>query len=257
MLFLPLVVYMINDLPSWQDNYVIQQYETLDSTSSFARELITKHHQQSGAILALQQTRGRGRRKYNWVSPPGNLYFSFFFPVNDTAEQAKWLCYVTALAAIRSLQPFLPYPSSLSLKWPNDLLLDGRKLGGILIERIVQQGQAYIIIGIGINLKNSPDVDQLTTHLNQHIEINIDPLELAHTLLSQYHEWKLKWQQSGNILLINEMNANLYLLNDIIKIRHLNEHIEGINLGLDSEGNLKLRHADGSIHSYHNGSIIS
>jgi BirA family biotin operon repressor/biotin-[acetyl-CoA-carboxylase] ligase len=132
-------------------------YETLGSTNAEALHLARKGERGPLWITAVRQTAGRGRRGREWLSPPGNLYASLL--LTDPAPVARWpeISFVAALAAHDAILELAPrLQPILALKWPNDLLLDGAKLGGILLEG--EHGEeAAVAIGIGINCTRHPE----------------------------------------------------------------------------------------------------
>ena len=128
------------------------RFAEVDSTNDVARELLARGKLGHGAvILAERQRQGRGRRGRNWESPNGGLWFSVvLFPEITIAELAK-ISLVSALAVAGALQRFVP--SGTGVKWPNDVLLNGRKVAGILLEMKGEFDKIeYVIIGIGINV---------------------------------------------------------------------------------------------------------
>lgn len=129
---------------------------TIDSTNSELRRRILQGQATSGsALLAHTQTGGRGRAERQWLSASGNLYSSMLFrPLAQMAEQWAQATLVVGLGLYHHVMPFVSDAAKLHLKWPNDLLYDGAKLAGILVEA---EGD-FLIVGIGVNLAHTPDV---------------------------------------------------------------------------------------------------
>ena len=117
------------------------------------------------SIIAFEQHQGRGRRGNTWVSPKGGFYFSICSP------QHKLLPLIAGLSSKLSLESFHQF--NVSLKWPNDLILDGKKLGGILCE----SHNDFAIVGVGINIEKTPDVSS-SISLND-VDASINLLDLA------------------------------------------------------------------------------
>ncbi len=137
--------------------------ETVDSTNDEARRLIADGERGPLWIVAAQQTKGRGRLGRDWMSPPGNLFASLILHDFGDATIAPQLGFVTGVAAMRALKA-LRIDAGAALKWPNDLLLDGAKLGGVLLETVmVPTGDVrtpaapVAIIGIGVNCVSAPE----------------------------------------------------------------------------------------------------
>lgn len=234
----------------------VKQFQTLQSTSDFAIDAIKHHNQQCGSIVALEQTKGRGRRGSPWISNKGNLFTSIFYPSETEAESEQWICYLVALAVADVLEELLPQTSVIEIKWPNDLLINSMKIGGVLVERITHHHQNFIILGIGINIQNAPAADQLTTCLNS-LGTTTTPIDLMTLITSQIDKWYAKWQAVGNEVLINNINNKLYQRNVLTKIRQGEHHISGINKGINHKGQITLKHPDGTLKSYNNGLTLN
>ena len=120
-------------------------------------------------ILAQEQTAGRGRRGREWASPPGNVYLTFGYPSPRPPAELAILSPAAGLAWIDALAPLAPYgldPAALALKWPNDLLYDGAKLAGILLEYQVTAAGGWLLLGTGLNRSaHPPDTPYPATHL--------------------------------------------------------------------------------------------
>ena len=134
-------------------------------------------------IAAAQQTAGRGRRGNVWTSEAGNLYASLLLSDAAPAVHLPELCFVVALAARDAVAAAGPaIASELKLKWPNDLLLDGRKLAGLLIEAESIGGRTATVAGIGVNCAHHPrDTDYPATDLAAH-GVSVAPDELFREL---------------------------------------------------------------------------
>ncbi len=126
----------------------------IGSTNAEARRLADQGERGPLWIWADEQTAGRGRLGRTWVSPPGNLYATLLFETRATPDIAAQLSFVAALAVHDAAKDLLP-AARVSIKWPNDVLLDGAKFSGILLE-VVATGPAVIALGCGINLAQSP-----------------------------------------------------------------------------------------------------
>jgi BirA family transcriptional regulator, biotin operon repressor / biotin---[acetyl-CoA-carboxylase] ligase len=135
----------------------IKTYETLGSTNAEALALARAGERGPLWITARSQSAGRGRRGSTWASPPGNLYATLLLTAPAPPAQAPQLCFVAALALHDAVSGIAPVPGPrLALKWPNDLLLDGAKIAGILIEGESKPAFA-VAIGIGVNCAAHPD----------------------------------------------------------------------------------------------------
>jgi BirA family biotin operon repressor/biotin-[acetyl-CoA-carboxylase] ligase len=162
----------------------LSSFESLPSTQDAAIEAAQRGESRI-AILAARQTAGRGRDGRVWRAPEGNLNLSVVFrPGAIPPVPARWSL-MAGLAVHDAAAAVLPAPAGLMLKWPNDLLLAGAKLAGVLIDSaLTPEGQLdWVVIGIGVNIAQAPDLpDRATTCLAAH-GAGITPQALATILL--------------------------------------------------------------------------
>lgn len=160
-------------------NYKLISFDKIPSTQDHAHELIAQGGASDHtAIWALAQSAGRGRFRRPWVSHHGNLYVSFIF---DCPERDARLSYSVAVAIAETIASFGIHPT---IKWPNDILVDGNKIAGCLIE----YSGRFVIVGIGINVKSNPTVDKYkTTKMDNYSDV---PLEvLLKRLMRNLDKW--------------------------------------------------------------------
>ena len=135
----------------------ITHHETIDSTNLEAHRLVAAGERGPLWILAGEQTAGRGRLGRTWVSKPGNLYSTLIWPTAAPVQNLGQLSFVASLAVAEAAEKFVR-PGAITLKWPNDCLLDGHKFCGILTENLITLNNGCIIaVGIGINVDYVPD----------------------------------------------------------------------------------------------------
>ncbi len=170
-------------------------YSELPSTNDQAKRLAADHFLSDGAVvLADEQTQGRGQQHTTWYSKKGeSLTFSLvYFPLELKATHQFWLNMAIANGLADGLRSRLPDPGNeLAIKWPNDILVRGRKLGGILIENVLEGSYLQrVIAGIGLNLnqkafrKALPDA----IALHQVTGETYDPVAIAEELVMQVHQ---------------------------------------------------------------------
>ena len=147
------------------DAYKLISLDKIPSTQDWAHDLIEKKQAaDKTVVVATAQTAGRGRYRRKWVSHTGNLYASFIYKITDRNPQ---LSYAVAVAVAETLMKFGLEPK---IKWPNDILIDGKKISGILIE----YSQNFVVVGIGINIKTCPTVPEYkTTKVNNFSDATI------------------------------------------------------------------------------------
>ena len=148
--------------------YKVLSFDKIPSTQTYAYELIANGRGADHvAILADAQSAGRGRYKRTWISHHGNLYVSFIYACE---ERDARLSYSIGVAIAETLIAFGVTPT---IKWPNDILIDGKKVSGTLIE----YAGRFVIVGIGINVHSNPTVDEYkTTKLDKYADIELPDL---------------------------------------------------------------------------------
>ena len=150
----------------------IIKFKSVKSTNDQAIKLIKKKKIYSGLAISEVQTKGRGTMGKTWISQNGNLFISIFFKVNLKKFKIKHFLILNVYIIRKILNKFSKKP--ITIKAPNDLLIEGKKLCGILQEIIEYQNNKYLITGIGINSKRSPENKQFkSTSLSYHSKKNV------------------------------------------------------------------------------------
>ncbi len=202
--------------------------DVVDGTNREALRRIAAGAPHGTVVQARRQTEGRGRRGRTWISPPGNLYATLIVRPPRTAPLAE-LGFVAALGAGEALRDHAP----VRFKWPNDLMLDGRKLGGILVE--VAEGAAAI--GIGINIASAPeDTETPATRL----AAAVTPDALLDDIRVHFDAWYRRWLDDGFQPLREAWLRHALGLGQPIRVRLGGETVEGTFGGLDGGGGLLL-----------------
>ncbi len=202
-------------------------------------------------LRAERQTGGRGRQGRAWVSPPGNLYASTLVRPRPSDPPAATLALVAAVALEEAVSAYVP--GMALLKWPNDLLIDGAKLSGILLERA---GDA-VVVGIGINLAHHPtDTDRVATSLGAY-NAAVAPEDFAETLADAFARWVERWRGEGIDVVRRRWVERAHRPGTPLTARLPDgSAIDGLFEGLDGEGALILRLADGTRRVIHAGDVF-
>ena len=162
-------------------------YKIVNSTNNTALRLINKTNSQYGMVTAISQKFGKGQYGKKWISFKGNLFVSFFFKIKNHNLSIKRITKLNCEFIKKLLSKF--YKKKITIKPPNDLLINGKKICGILQESIVKEGQKYLIIGIGINLIKSPYIqDYPTTNLFDLTQKKIDKNKFQNRLKSIFEK---------------------------------------------------------------------
>lgn len=139
-------------------DWIIETHESVKSTQDIIKDMGRVHEPEGKVIHAFEQTRGQGRHGRPWISEKGNLYLSLLLRPDCKASRVTQFSLVTAVAVANTIQTYLKEPERLTLKWPNDVMIDGEKCAGILLETDLNEngGVKWLAIGIGINISNPP-----------------------------------------------------------------------------------------------------
>jgi len=147
-------------------------FKIVNSTNDLAIQIIKNTNNKSGIVIAEKQKRGRGQYGKKWTSFKGNLFVSIFFPINIVKLSLKDLTKINCFLVRKLLSNF--YKGKITIKNPNDLLINNMKISGILQETLSKSEETFIIVGIGINLIKSPAIkNYLTTNLFDLIGVKI------------------------------------------------------------------------------------
>ena len=231
--------------PSGYDH---RSYDVLDSTNEEARRLINEGLAGPTWIHAKSQSAGRGRRGRDWVSEEGNLFATLALPLACTPAEAATLAFVSALAVGAALEAFVE-AQAIHYKWPNDVLIEDKKVAGILLETQAQSaGQVqWLAIGIGINLVSAPtQTTYPATSLHLHSEVPIALEDVLSRLAKHFDHWFRVWQTQGFEPIRRAWTAQAARLNQSIEVRLPKKTLHGVHKGLDKSGALILELEDGS-----------
>lgn len=200
-------------------------------------------------LRAERQTGGRGRQGRTWSSPEGNLYISTLVRVRPGGPPAATLALVAAVALDETARVFGLAPV---LKWPNDLLIDGAKLSGILLER----ADDAVAIGFGVNLAQHPtELDRPATSFAAHGPAP-DPEIFAETLAESFGRWLSRWRD-GIAPVRERWLARAHPAGTALTARLSDgSAVDGLFEGLNSQGALILRLADGTSRVIHAGDVF-
>lgn len=213
----------------------------IESTNSEARRRAEVGAAHGTLLWAEAQTKGRGRRGREWISPPGNIYASFILrPACDVA-QALQLAFVAALGVGHFLANYLDEDARLHYKWPNDVLVNGHKIAGILAESTMGKTQTleWVVLGVGINIKTYPEgVEWPATSLCAQGAKLPKIAELVEALGRSFFLYYNEWRDDGFYPIRKAWLQRAAGLDGPIRIRLDKEILEGTFTGLDEDGAL-------------------
>ncbi len=228
----------------------VHTYASLPSTQDYVKELAQEGLPEGLVIQAIEQRAGKGRHGRHWFSPMGNLYMSVLLRPGCDVAQAGQLAFVTAVALSVAMDEVVDKNNhQKALKWPNDILIDGKKVSGILIEK---EGDAYVV-GVGVNIMNPPDdavgLNQVTW------EINVPIHPFRDKFLNHLGLFYAQWQKDGFAPIRRRWLAEAFRLNEEITVSTPPPGQSGIFRDLDEHGCLVLEQKNGKKLAINSGEV--
>lgn len=219
-------------------------HESIDSTQDFALGLGRQGVAEGAVVFSETQKKGRGRMGRKWVSSKGGIYFSLLLrPYAFHIQEIPQLTLLIALGCIYGIKRQTGLECE--VKWPNDIFLAGKKLGGILCEINAEMDKVnFIVAGVGINV-NTRDLPAEATSLFLHLRKRLPRVELAKKILEEIDLCYRRAEKEGFSGLLKEWGKFCFLWGRRIKVRVLDKDIEGEAVGIDNNGYLLLRRDNG------------
>jgi BirA family transcriptional regulator, biotin operon repressor / biotin---[acetyl-CoA-carboxylase] ligase len=215
------------------DRFRIHHFETLSSTQTEARRDI---YDIGDVIMADIQTAGYGRRGRSWQGPTGNLCITLIEEFLGY-DQLSWLGYAIGLGLYDAIAPLLNENAQLQLKWPNDLLINEKKLSGILIE--IEND--HILIGIGLNVAVTPETDQPVTTVNANSDETHIAVDILNRFLPCYDLWYRQGEANGFEAMREAWLSRAAFIGEPITARLANGLVlTGVFKDIDKQGALVL-----------------
>ena len=223
----------------------IEVFDALDSTNEEAKRRALSGEAGPLWIVARAQTAGRGRRGRAWTSANGNLFATGLFRLDASPARAAQLSFAAALAVADLTASVIP-SELVKLKWPNDVLVAGKKVCGILLESGAHPGGGlWLAVGIGVNLVHHPeDQERPATDLAVHGGA-VSPDEAVKRLAERFEHWRTVWARDGFAPIREAWLARAWGLGERCTARLDGETVEGVFADLSDDGSLRLDLNDG------------
>jgi BirA family biotin operon repressor/biotin-[acetyl-CoA-carboxylase] ligase len=236
----------------------IEAYDELDSTNAEARR-----RAEGGAggpvwITAAVQTAGRGRRGRAWSTTKGNLAATLLLTTDLAPADAAQISFVAALAAADLADACLGQGAA-RLKWPNDVLIHGKKAVGILVESGPRaDGRLWLAVGIGVNLAHAPpNVERAATAFAEHMAAPPpQPQTALEVLADRFESWRAVWAAQGFAPIARAWTVRALGLGERCEARLPTRTLAGVAEGLDLDGALRLRLDDGRVERITAGDVF-
>ena len=223
-------------------DFSIQYFDSLDSTNQEALRQAKKGAKEGLTIVANSQTHGKGRLGRAWQTVPDALALSMVLRPDIDAMDAPQFSLLAAVATHQALALFTP---KVGIKWPNDLLIEGKKVCGILTEMQSSAHGIAVILGIGINI-HTPQVgwegDMRTppASLNDYCSPPVQRDDVLHALLESIHEYYTLWQTQGFSPICQAWEKAHVANQKEVSVFDGKAYIQGLALGLADDGSLRL-----------------
>lgn len=236
----------------------IMVFDEVESTNDLAKLQLSQNAPDGLVIVADSQTRGRGRMGRSWHSEPGaGIYFSILLKPHISPSHCPRLTLMSAVAVVQAINKFSK--TKATLKWPNDILINKKKLCGILSEYCKNQNQDAVIIGIGVNANHTQFPEQLSeiaTSLRIENREPVDRVELLRSILVHLDEEYLSFMSDKEYPLAQKWTRHSDMFGKTISLTLGTEKTSGVALRLDNAGNLIVRTEDGRELSIDSGEVI-
>ena len=221
----------------------IHHFYQVGSTMDIARELARKGVAEGTIVVAERQTQGRGRLSRQWQSPPGGIYFTIILRPGITPIYAPRLSLMASVAVADTIRELLGLDAR--LKWPNDVLIGGKKVCGILAEMDAETDSVnFVNVGVGINANSAISQFESATSLKDELGKRISRKEFLASLLAEINrQYALLTEPE----LLERWRSLSATLNRWVKVTALGEVVEGQAVDIDASGALLVRDRDGVV----------
>lgn len=233
------------------DGYALITLDSIDSTNEEAKRVAATNWLDNGIVTVIranEQTAGKSRRGRGWVSQPGNLYCSLLLAPDCPASETPQYGFVAGIALREVVAGLLPGECVISCKWPNDLLVDGRKIAGVLLEGsgVAHQSLDWLVIGVGANIDHHPEGTEFpATDLKALGGKGITPELFLSQFIDAFERWKRRWREEGFAAVRQAWLAVAHGQGMAITVRLDGSTFSGVFVDLDVDGALMLDQGHG------------
>jgi BirA family biotin operon repressor/biotin-[acetyl-CoA-carboxylase] ligase len=241
-------------------NYIIHQFDEVESTNSLAFSLAENNKIFANEIIvANSQNKGRGRLDRKWQSPKGNLYFSLVLQPKIVVEKISQISFVAVCALQMAVEKVFKQQKTVAKiqnKWPNDLLIEQKKVAGILLEsKISNQNCEFIILGIGLNINSNPSQTLFPSTNIKNFSCEISASKMLEFFLEEFENIYENWINFGFENIRNLWHKNAYNLNSQIRVNLGESWVEGVFQEIDEDGNIVIKNHNNEIKKISFGDI--
>jgi BirA family biotin operon repressor/biotin-[acetyl-CoA-carboxylase] ligase len=230
-------------------------FESIDSTNTYLFSLAKEGAEEGTVVIANSQTAGRGRYGRKWFSPKGNIFMSFLLRPECPAEKGGFITLLSGLACAMGIEKF---GIKVALKWPNDLLIDSRKVGGILCESSVENGNiSFAVVGIGINMYLPKKRNELIKNATSLAENGFKGkrVELIQKIIEEFETLYEKFLKGDTCFIIEEYKRRTLPYGEIITVKMGERIIKGKFAGIENDGSLLIMEGE-KINKIYTGEVL-
>ncbi|MEN6390834.1 MAG: biotin--[acetyl-CoA-carboxylase] ligase [Syntrophomonas sp.] len=234
--------------------------QEIDSTNNYAKQLAAKGYPEGTLVIAERQTAGRGRRGRQWHSEPGQcIFMSLILRPSLPLKELSRMTLFIAVAVVDTLERF---GIKSGIKWPNDVLINGRKIAGILTEAVTDMdGIEYIVTGIGLNINNRiadfpEEVRSIATTVREETGRLVPRVEVLQEFLWQLEKSYRQLISGGFNEILEKVRSLSLVIGRDVKIDSVNGITSGRAIDIDNDGFLMVRDSMGNIHRVMSGEIL-
>ncbi len=239
----------------------VRWYRELDSTNKLASEIVRSGVRQETIIVTDSQSQGRGRFDRVWHSPDEKgLWFSIVLPYTSDISRAAQITLLTAVAVTEAVKRVTGVDAG--IKWPNDLLVDSKKLCGILTEMVMDSDSdnVSLIVGIGLNVNMSledmtEEIQSKSTSLFIESGVEINRKLLLAEIMESFNSWLSIWTNDGFELIRNKWIAYNVTIGKELKVNSWDEYYCGRATGMDEYGSLEILDSNNNLQKLNSGEV--
>ena len=232
-----------------------------DSTNTRAKDLAAQGAPEGTLVLAERQTQGRGRKGRSWLSPTGSgIYSSLILRPRIPPSEAPVITLLTAVVVAETLKSLTPLTPK--IKWPNDILINGKKIAGILTEMSMEiDAVDFIIVGLGLNVNTPADgftkeLQGIATSIFIETQKRWDRTALVREYLKQYEIYYDLFKRDGFSPIVKRWKALTDIIGREVRVDMVNKTIDGRVTDVDNDGVLILKDNAGEFHRIYSGDVI-
>lgn len=229
--------------------------DEIDSTNDEARRLAKLGEKEGTVVIAASQLKGKGRLGRRWISPPGGIYLSIILKPYISPSKLPIITLLSAIAVVRTIRGLTKLDAL--VKWPNDIVIMGKKVGGILCEAV----KNVIIVGIGINLNTNlslfpSSLKKQMTSMKFELGTTFDRDKVIKILLEEFDKLYRDFLHHKQDEIVSEWSSFCHTLGSRVKIETTKGMVNGLAEKLGGRGELRVRGYDGKIKKVFSGDVI-